>query len=149
ILGGLFNTFPYSTFSQNVGVLKLSGVKTRKPVYFAAFFLIVLGLLPKIGALATIIPSAVLGGAMVVMFGMVGVQGMQILHKVDFSKSSNLLIASMSIGLGIGVNTYPQIFQHLGTELQIMLSNGVVVGSVTAVVLNLILNRKGLKDQEF
>ena len=149
ILGGLFNTFPYSTFSQNVGVLKLSGVKTRKPVYFAAFFLIVLGLLPKIGALATIIPSAVLGGAMIVMFGMVGVQGIQILHKVDFSKNSNLLIASMSIGLGIGVNTYPQIFQHLSTELQIMLSNGVVVGSVTAVILNLILNRKELKDQEF
>ncbi|BAP84732.1 xanthine permease [Paucilactobacillus hokkaidonensis JCM 18461] len=141
MLGGVFNTFPYSTFSQNVGVLKLSGVKTRKPVYFAAVFLIFLGLLPKVGALATIIPSATLGGAMIVMFGMVGLQGIQILKQVDFSKNSNLLVASMSIGLGLGVTVYPQIFQHLPQELQIMLSNGVVVGSVTAVVLNLILNR--------
>lgn len=145
MLGGVFNTFPYSTFSQNVGVLKLSGVKTRKPVYFAAVFLIFLGLLPKVGALATVIPTAVLGGAMIVMFGMVGLQGIQILKQVDFSKNSNLLVASMSIGLGLGVTVYPQIFQHLPQELQIMLSNGVVVGSVTAVVLNLILNRHSLK----
>ncbi|KRM12395.1 nucleobase:cation symporter-2 family protein [Paucilactobacillus suebicus] len=145
VLGGLFNTFPYSTFSQNVGVLKLSGVKTRKPVYFAAFFLVLLGLLPKFAAIATIIPSAVLGGAMIVMFGMVGVQGIQILKKVDFSKNSNLMVASMSIGLGLGVTVYPQIFQHLSTEWQLMLSNGVVVGSVTAVILNLILNHDSFK----
>lgn len=145
VLGGLFNTFPYSTFSQNVGVLKLSGVKTRKPIYFAAVFLMILGLLPKVGALATVIPSAVLGGAMIVMFGMVGVQGMQILHKVDFSKNSNLLVASISIGLGLGVTVYPQIFQHLPEAWQLMLSNGVVVGSVSAVVLNLVLNHDSLK----
>jgi xanthine permease len=147
VLGGLFNTFPYSTFSQNVGVLKLSGVKTRKPIYFAAVFLMILGLLPKVGALATVIPSAVLGGAMIVMFGMVGVQGMQILHKVDFSKNSNLLVASISIGLGLGVTVYPQIFQHLPEAWQLMLSNGVVVGSVSAVVLNLILNAHNLESE--
>lgn len=140
ILGGLFNTFPYSTFSQNVGVLKMSGVKTRRPVYYAAVLLLILGLLPKAGALATMIPDPVLGGAMVVMFGMVGIQGMQILHKVDFSKNSNLMVASLSIGLGLGVTVYPQIFQHLNTELQIILGNGVVMGSLAAVVLNLILN---------
>lgn len=145
MLGGLFNTFPYSTFSQNVGVLKLSGVKTRKPVYYAAAFLITLGLLPKFAAIATTIPAAVLGGAMIVMFGMVGVQGIQILKQVDFSKNSNLLVASMSIGLGLGVTVYPQIFQHLSNEWQIMLSNGVVVGSVTAVVLNLLFNHVSFK----
>ncbi|WP_336206803.1 solute carrier family 23 protein, partial [Leuconostoc suionicum] len=64
ILSGIFNTFPYSTFSQNVGVVRLSGVKTKQPIYFAAIILIIIGLLPKFGALATIIPSAVLGGAM-------------------------------------------------------------------------------------
>ncbi|WP_461240292.1 nucleobase:cation symporter-2 family protein [Paucilactobacillus sp. N302-9] len=148
VLGGLFNTFPYSTFSQNVGVLKLSGVKTRKPIYFAAVFLMILGLLPKVGALATVIPSSVLGGAMIVMFGMVGVQGMQILHKVDFSKNSNLLVASISIGLGLGVTVYPQIFQHLPEAWQLMLSNGVVVGSVSAVVLNLVLNHNSLKARQ-
>ena len=142
ILGGLFNTFPYSTFSQNVGVLKMSGVKTKQPIYYAAVLLILLGLLPKAGALATIIPTPVLGGAMIVMFGMVGVQGVQILHQVDFTKGANLMVASLSIGLGLGVTVYPQIFQQLPTEAQIILGNGVVVGSATAVILNLILNHQ-------
>ena len=142
ILGGLFNTFPYSTFSENVGVLKMSGVKTRRPVYYAAFLLLLLGLLPKVGALATIIPTPVLGGAMIVMFGMVGVQGVQILHKVDFSNNANLLTASVSIGLGLGVTMYPHIFQYLPTEIQIILGNGIVVTSVSAVLLNLLFNHR-------
>ncbi len=148
MLGGLFNTFPYSTFSQNVGVLKMSGVKTKKPVYYAAFLLILLGLLPKAGALATIIPTPVLGGAMIVMFGMVGVQGIQILHKVDFAKGSNLLVASLSVGLGLGVTVYPQIFQQLPTEAQIILGNGVVVVQACAVILNLILNYQDFFKKE-
>lgn len=142
VLGGLFNTFPYSTFSENVGVLKMSGVKTRRPVYYAAFLLLLLGLLPKVGALATIIPTPVLGGAMIVMFGMVGVQGVQILHKVDFTNNANLLTASVSIGLGLGVTMYPHIFQYLPTEFQIILGNGIVVTSVSAVVLNLLFNHR-------
>jgi xanthine permease len=142
ILGGLFNTFPYSTFSENVGVLKMSGVKTRRPVYYAAFLLLLLGLLPKVGALATVIPTPVLGGAMIVMFGMVGVQGVQILHKVDFSNNANLLTASISIGLGLGVTMYPHIFQYMPTEVQIILGNGIVVTSVSAVLLNLLFNHR-------
>lgn len=89
MLGGLFNTFPYSTFSENVGVLQLSGVKTRKPIYYSAFFLILLGLLPKAGAVSTIIPDPVLGGAMIVMFGIVGAQGVKILQQVNFSEDKN------------------------------------------------------------
>jgi xanthine permease len=145
ILGGLFNTFPYSTFSENVGVLKMSGVKTRRPVYYAAFMLLLLGLLPKVGALATVIPTPVLGGAMIVMFGMVGVQGVQILHKVDFSNNANLLTASVSIGLGLGITMYPHIFQYLPTEIQIILGNGIVVTSVSAVLLNLLFNHQWAK----
>ncbi|MDO4902776.1 MAG: nucleobase:cation symporter-2 family protein [Limosilactobacillus sp.] len=146
VLGGLFNTFPYSTFSENVGVLKMSGVKSRRPVYYAAFLLLALGLLPKVGALATVIPNPVLGGAMIVMFGMVGVQGVQILKKVDFTKNSNLLIVSVSIGLGIGITVYPQIFQHMPTEVQIILGNGIVVTSLSAVLLNLLFNHKWAKE---
>lgn len=142
ILGGLFNTFPYSTFSENVGVLKMSGVKSRQPVYYAAFLLLLLGLLPKVGALATVIPEPVLGGAMIVMFGMVGVQGVQILHKVDFSNNANLLTASVSIGLGLGITMYPQLFQHMPTEFQIILGNGIVVTSLSAVLLNLLFNHR-------
>ncbi|WP_373841934.1 nucleobase:cation symporter-2 family protein [Limosilactobacillus sp.] len=142
VLGGLFNTFPYSTFSENVGVLKMSGVRSRRPVYYAAFLLLILGLLPKVGALATVIPTPVLGGAMIVMFGMVGVQGVQILHKVDFTNNANLLTASVSIGLGLGVTMYPHIFQYMPTEVQIILGNGIVVTSVTAVLLNLLFNHQ-------
>lgn len=142
VLGGLFNTFPYSTFSENVGVLKMSGVKSRQPVYYAAFLLLLLGLLPKVGALATVIPAPVLGGAMIVMFGMVGVQGVQILHKVDFSKNANLLTASISIGLGLGITMYPQLFQHMPTEFQIILGNGIVVTSISAVLLNLLFTHR-------
>ena len=67
ILGGIFNTFPYTTFSQNVGLLELSGIRTKRPIYWAAALLMIMGLLPKIGALATIIPTSVLGGAMLVI----------------------------------------------------------------------------------
>lgn len=140
ILGGLFNTFPYSTFSQNVGVIRMSGVKTRKPVYYAAFLLVILGLLPKAGAVATIIPTPVLGGAMIVMFGMVGLQGIQILNGVDFKKNSNLTVAAVSLALGIGVNFYPALVQHLPTTVQLIFGNGMVLGSLSAVILNVILN---------
>ncbi len=83
--------------------------------------LLLLGLLPKAGALATVIPDPVLGGAMIVMFGIVGVQGIQILHKVDFTDNGNILVASVSVGLGLGVTMYPHIFQFLPTEFQIMM----------------------------
>lgn len=140
ILGGIFNTFPYSTFSENVGVLQLSGVKSRKPLYYAAGFLILLGLLPKAGAMATIIPSSVLGGAMLVMFGIVGIQGVRILQKVNFNQTKDILISALSIGMGLGSTVDPQIYRALPQACQMLLTNGIVVASITAVVLNLLFN---------
>ncbi|MFD1393404.1 nucleobase:cation symporter-2 family protein [Lacticaseibacillus jixianensis] len=142
MLGGIFNTFPYTTFSQNVGLVQLSGIKTRKPVIFSALFLVLLGLLPKIGALATIIPSPVLGGAMLVMFGMVAVQGIRMLQQVDFHNDKNLLVAAISIGLGLGVTVQPQIVQFLPKTLQLLFSSGILLASVSAVGLNLLFNAK-------
>lgn len=142
LLGGIFNTFPYTGFSQNVGLVKLSGIKTRLPIYYAAAFLILLGLLPKFGALAQIIPNPVLGGAMLVMFGFVSLQGMQILARVDFEKNDhNFLIAAVSIAAGVGLNG-SNLFNSLPTAFQMFFSNGIVVASVLAIVLNSILNRK-------
>lgn len=146
IFGGLFNTFPYTTFSQNVGLLQLSGIKTKRPIYWAAGMLMAMGLLPKIGALVTIIPTPVLGGAMLVMFTMIAVQGIKMLVKVDFSDNNNILIVALSIGLGLGVTVYPQIFQTLPQTVQLFLGNGIVVASLSATLLNLILKgRSGLK----
>ncbi|MBD1502505.1 nucleobase:cation symporter-2 family protein [Weissella cibaria] len=139
VLSGLFNTFPYSTFSQNVGVVRLSGVKTKQPIYYAAVILILIGLLPKFGALATIIPTSVLGGAMIVLFGTIGIQGTTILRTVDFGKERNLMTAAISIGAGIGVTVYPQIFQQLPELIRLVIENAVVVTSVLAVFLNIVL----------
>ncbi|MCW1036192.1 purine permease [Streptococcus anginosus] len=142
LLGGIFNTFPYTGFSQNVGLVKLSGIKTRLPIYYAAGFLVLLGLVPKFGALAQIIPSPVLGGAMLVMFGFVSVQGMQMLARVDFKHNEHhFLIAAVSISAGVGLNG-SNLFNSLPTGLQMFFSNGIVMASVIAIVLNLILNRE-------
>ena len=142
LLGGIFNTFPYTGFSQNVGLVKLSGIKTRLPIYYAAGFLILLGLLPKFGALAQIIPSPVLGGAMLVMFGFVSIQGMQILARVDFANNEhNFLIAAVSISAGVGLNN-SNLFVSMPTAFQMFFSNGIVVASLFAIVLNAVLNHK-------
>ena len=142
LLGGIFNTFPYTGFSQNVGLVKLSGIKTRLPIYYAAGFLVLLGLVPKFGALAQIIPNPVLGGAMLVMFGFVSVQGMQMLARVDFEHNEHhFLIAAVSISAGVGLNGI-NLFNSLPTGLQMFFSNGIVMASVIAIVLNLILNRE-------
>lgn len=142
LLGGIFNTFPYTGFSQNVGLVKLSGIKTRLPIYYAAGFLVLLGLVPKFGALAQIIPNPVLGGAMLVMFGFVSIQGMQILARVDFEHNEhNFLIAAVSISAGVGLNG-SSLFNSLPSSLQMFFSNGIVMASLIAIILNAVLNRK-------
>lgn len=139
IFGGLFNAFPYTTFSQNVGLLQLSGIKTKRPIYWAAGLLMAMGLLPKIGALVTIIPTPVLGGAMLVMFTMIAVQGIKTLTKVDLSNNNNILIIAISVGLGLGVTIYPQFFKNLPATVQLFLSNGIVITSLSATLLNFLL----------
>ncbi|WP_270597896.1 nucleobase:cation symporter-2 family protein [Enterococcus asini] len=146
VLGGIFNTFPYTGFSQNVGLVQLSGIKTKKPIYFSAIFLIILGLFPKIGALAQIIPEPVLGGGMLIMFGSVAVQGMRMLSKTDFTNDKNLLIIAVALGFGLGFNVMPQLFVKMPETLQMFTGNGIVMSSLAAILLNLIFN--GLKEPE-
>lgn len=139
LLGGIFNTFPYTGFSQNVGLVQLSGIKSRKPIYFTAGFLIVLGLIPKFAAIAQLIPVPVLGGAMLIMFGMVAMQGVNMLGTVDYKDNQNLLIVAVSVGMGVGFNS-SNLFVSLPSWAQIFLSNGIVVSTVSAILLNLVLN---------
>ncbi|WEV53843.1 nucleobase:cation symporter-2 family protein [Leuconostocaceae bacterium ESL0723] len=140
VISGIFNTFPYSTFSQNVAVIRLSGVKTKQPIYYAAGLLLILGLLPKFGALATIIPSAVLGGAMMIMFSTIAIQGLQILGKVDLNREGNLLTAGLSIGAGLGVGSVPTFLGQLPEAVKLIFSNGVVMTTIVALVMNLLFN---------
>jgi xanthine permease len=143
VLGGLFNTFPYTTFSQNVGLVSMTGVKRRSVIVVAGLILVLFGFLPKIAALTTVIPTSVLGGAMVAMFGMVVASGMNILANVDFRRQENMLVVACSIAVGLGSAVVPQIFDHVPDTLKMLLQNGIVTGAVTAVVLNVLLNWRG------
>ncbi|WP_166462447.1 nucleobase:cation symporter-2 family protein [Psychrobacillus vulpis] len=140
LLGGIFNSFPYTTFSQNVGLMQMSGVKSKNIIYITGGILIALGFIPKIAALTTIIPTSVLGGAMIAMFGMVVAQGIKMLSPVMSESQDNLMIIACSIGMGLGVTIVPDLFISLPSSLRILTSNGIVAGSVTAIVLNIVFN---------
>lgn len=139
VLGGIFNAFPYTAFSQNVGLVSLTGIKSRHVMIGAGSILVVLGLLPKLAALTTIIPNPVLGGAMIAMFGMVVASGINILSRVDLRQNENLLIAACSIAVGLGSAAVPAMFDQLPTMLKMLMQNGIVTGSLTAVLLNILL----------
>lgn len=140
LLGGIFNAFQYTAFSQNVGLIQLTGVKTRKVVFVAGIMLVTLGFIPKIAAFTTIIPASVLGGAMIAMFGMVISQGIKMLSSVIANSPENSMIIACSVGMGLGVTVVPELFAQLPTSVQILTSNGIVAGSVTAIVLNIVFN---------
>ncbi|MER2088996.1 MAG: nucleobase:cation symporter-2 family protein [Sporosarcina sp.] len=140
LLGGIFNAFPYTTFSQNVGLIQMSGVRSRKVILIAGIMLITLGFVPKIAAITTIIPNAVLGGAMIAMFGMVVSQGIKMLSKIITESQENSMIIACSIGIGLGVTVAPELFAQFPSSLKVLTSNGIVAGSVTAIVLNILFN---------
>ncbi|WP_066062700.1 nucleobase:cation symporter-2 family protein [Neobacillus soli] len=140
VIGSLFNSFPYTTYSQNVGLVQFSGVKGKNVIYTAAGILILLGFVPKIAALTTVIPTSVLGGAMIAMFGMVIASGIKMLSKVDFSSQENLLIIACSVGVGLGVTTVPNLFAQLPESIKIFTNSGIVAGSLTAIFLNIVFN---------
>lgn len=109
-------------------------------VVAAGGILVILRLIPKVAAFATIIPSAVLGGATVVLFGMVLSSGIKMLQNVDFGKQSNLLIVACSVSLGLGVTAVPDLFAELPQSVRIIVSDGIITGSLSAILLNVFFN---------
>lgn len=146
-LGGIFNAFPYTAFSQNVGLISITRVKTRNVIFAAGGIMVVLGLLPKLAALTTIIPDAVLGGAMIVMFGSVAASGISILSEVNLHKDNNMIIVACSIAIGLGSATVPEMFDQLPDFAKMLLQNGIVTGSITAILLNLLLSKRDSSKQ--
>lgn len=144
ILGGLVNAFPYTTFSQNVGLIQISGVRRNKIIYIAGAMLIILGLAPKIGAATLAIPGPVLGGAMLAMFGMVISAGIKMLSHVDLNKQENMVIVAISLGMGLAVTVVPDLFAVLPENLSVITSSGIVMGSMTAIILNAVFNFKSI-----
>ncbi|MNJ38318.1 Uric acid permease PucK [compost metagenome] len=147
MLGGIFNSFPYTTYSQNVGLIQMSRVKTRDVIFVAGGLLVLIGFVPKIAALTQLVPPSVLGGAMIALFGLVLSSGIRMLgDQVDLNRHENLLIIACAVGMGLGVTVVPDIFQRVPGWLRILVDNGIVAGSFTAIVLNLLFN--GLKGHK-
>lgn len=148
IIGGIFNAFPYTTFSQNVGLIQMSGVRDRKVIFITGGMLVALGFLPKLAAITTIIPTPVLGAAMLAMFGMVITQGIRMLAPEIAKSMENAMIVACAVGLGVGVAVVPDLFKNMPETMAILTSNGIVAGSITAIVLNVLFNMIGPKRND-
>ena len=141
LIGGIFNTFPYTSFSQNVGLVGVTGIKSRWVCVAAGVMLVVLGLVPKLAHVAASIPQFVLGGAGLVMFGMVAATGIKILSKVDFSGNRhNLFIVAVSIGAGMIPLVAPTFFAQMPKVLSPILYSGILLAAFVAVLLNAFFN---------
>ena len=143
LLGGVLNSFPYTCFAQNVGLVRLTRVKSRWVVTAAGVIMIILGLLPKAAAIVAAIPQPVIGGASLAMFANVAVVGIQTLSKVDLRDTRNAIIVSTSIGLALLVTLKPGIVSVMPSWLQIIFGSGVTIGSLTAIILNLLFFHVG------
>jgi uric acid transporter len=141
VIGGLFNTFPYTSFSQNVGLVGVTGVKSRYVCVAGGVIMLVLGLLPKMAAFVESIPQFVLGGAGLVMFGMVAATGIRILSTVDYKNNRhNLYVVALSIGFGLIPLVAPRWTQQMAHGLHPLLESGILLTAVAAVALNLFFN---------
>ena len=137
-IAGIFNTFPSSVFAQNNGVIQLTGVASRYVGLWIAALLILLGLFPAVAAVIQAVPQAVLGGAVMVMFGAVAASGINILSTIHLDRRA-LLIIAISLALGLGVAQVPQILEHLPELFKNIFSSGVATGGIAALILNIVL----------
>src|SRR5699024_85682 len=141
LIGGIFNTFPYCSFSQNVGLVAVTGVRSRFVCVAGGVIMLLLGILPKLAAVVESLPSAVLGGAGLVMFGMVAATGIRILGGVDFRTNHyNALLVAISIGMGMIPVLAPQFDIWLPQTIHPLIESGILLTAVSAVLLNLFFN---------
>jgi len=148
LIGAFLNTFPYCAYNANVGLVAISGVKSRWVVATSGGFLVLLGLFPKVAAVFALLPLPVLGGVSLAMFSMIAVTGIRLLSKVDFSRGQNALIVATSVGLGLITVAVPDFYQHLNPTLRIFLHSWITTGCLTAIALNAWLNRRGASQGE-
>ncbi|MGL5694111.1 MAG: nucleobase:cation symporter-2 family protein [Peptostreptococcaceae bacterium] len=138
VIGGVVGAFPNTSFSQNVGLIPLTKVASKHVAIMAGIILVILGLFPQFAALVNTIPSPVLGGVGIVMFGTVAASGIKTLSTIDIN-DRNLLIIATSIGLGLGVTFRPEIISGLPEGLQMIFSSGISTGTIAALILNIVL----------
>jgi len=141
-LAAVFNSFPNTTFSQNNGVIQLTGVASRYVGYFIALFLVIVGMFPVVGGLFSIIPNSVLGGATILMFGTVAAAGIKIIA-TNVINRRGMIIMALSLGTGLGVVFVPQILGHAPKIIQTIFGSAITTGGLTAILLNVVLPRSG------
>jgi len=141
----IFNAFPQISFSQNVGLVALTGIASRYVVAIGGGFLVIAGLFPKVGAFVTTIPNAVLGGAVVIMFGMIAAAGIKMLSLVDLNKR-NMIIIGVSVAVAIGLRGQPALYEQASVGVKAMLESGLIPGAIVSIVLNLVLPGKEVVD---
>lgn len=140
VLGGVFNTFPYTAYAQNVGLVGMTRVRSRWVVAAAGGILVLLGLLPKLGAVVAAIPAPVLGGAGLVMFGTVAASGLRTLARVDFRGNNNLTVVAVSVAIGMLPVGVPTVYENFPDWFQTVMNSGISAGCLSAIVLNLLFN---------
>ena len=138
IIAACFNTFPNTTFSQNNGVIQLTGVGSRYVGYFISAIFVILGLFPIVAGIFQALPQPVLGGATIVMFGTVAVAGIKILSCVDLTKRNSIILA-VALGLGLGVTFVPEILDGMPALVKSIFASGISTGGITALLLNILL----------
>lgn len=141
VIGGLFNSFPHTSFSQNIGLVGVTGVHSRWVCVMSGGILLLFGLVPKMAVVIASVPSFVMGGAGIVMFGMVLATGIRILSRVDYSHNRyNAYVVAISLGLGLIPSFSPHFFARFPGFLQPLLHSGILLATVSAVLLNLYFN---------
>jgi uric acid transporter len=141
--GGLLNGFPCSAFAQNVGLVAITGIKSRFVVAGSGVILLALGLLPKLGAVIASIPLPVLGGAGLALFGTVAASGIRALSRVDYEGNANLVIVAVALGMGVLPIAVPEFYEEFPAWFATIFESGISAAAVTAVLLNLLFNVVG------
>ena len=137
-IAGLFGGLPNTSFSQNVGLISMTGVMSRSVVTLGALFLVACGLIPKVGAVVAAMPISVLGGGVIVMFGMVVSAGINMLSDVHWNRR-NMIILAMSLSVGLGIQAVPKSMQHLPDSLEMLMVSGLLPAAAISVILNLLI----------
>ncbi|HIF9160828.1 TPA: uracil-xanthine permease family protein [Photobacterium damselae] len=145
-LASVLNSFPNSTFSQNNGIIQLTGVASRYIGYFVSAMLVLLGLFPGVANLVQLIPEPVLGGATIVMFGTIAASGVRIISRCHLDRRA-ILIMALSFSMGLGIAQKPEILQFMPDIVKSILSSGMAAGGITAILLNLILPEEHMQTQ--
>ena len=142
VVSGCFNSIPSTMFNENAGLVELTRVKDRRVFIMAGVMLLIVGVCPPIAAAIVAVPKCVLGGATLALFGVITSSGISILYRLDFGKNNNFKIVGTSIAIGVGSMYASEVFQNLPEAVSMVASNGLFMVTLSAVVLNLLLNGK-------